>query len=51
MKSAPREPGVAAAAPLVPFEGMLRSGRDLLGAMVVNGVDPDLGGRRWPAAG
>ena len=33
------EPGVAAAAPFVQIEGMIRSGRDLVGVMV-HGVDP-----------
>ena len=33
------EDGVAAAAPFVPIEGMIQSGRDLLGVMV-HGVDP-----------
>ena len=34
-----REPGVSAAAPFVQIEGMIQSGRDLLG-VVVHGVDP-----------
>ena len=34
-----RKPGVAAAAPFVQMEGMIQSGRDLLGVMV-HGVDP-----------
>lgn len=35
-----REPGIAAAAPLVDFEGMIQSGRDLQ-AVLVHGIDPD----------
>ncbi len=34
------EPGVAAAAPLVSMEGMIRSGRDWR-AVMINGVEPD----------
>ncbi len=33
------EPGIAAAAPLVSMEGMIRSGRDLR-AVMINGIDP-----------
>ncbi len=39
LKTVSSEPGVAAAAPLVQFEGMLQSGRELE-AILVNGVDP-----------
>ncbi|MEM9401736.1 MAG: lipoprotein-releasing ABC transporter permease subunit [Pseudomonadota bacterium] len=35
-----RETGIAAAAPLVDFEGMIQSGRDLQ-AVLVHGIDPD----------
>ncbi len=34
------EPGVVAAAPFVPMEGMIQSGRDLV-AVLVHGVEPD----------